>query len=300
MKVIILTNNQQYFGALISKYSFIQNSSLNERNIEILNINESYPSLAECDGETYYRNGVLKNFDINDLQSFTISRFFVPEHCNYKGKILAVDPDIFCVNNYLNYLSNIFSDHNSNFQILAKKGKNLNEWESSAMVMNCDLLKDFNSKDIISRLFKKKNLDYNDLMKLKMPELKILQLDEAMNSFDKLNSQTLLLHNTNRITQPWKEGLPINFIYHNQNIKSHIKFSIKKILKLNKFKRHPDKNQIYFFLYLVCCALKENFIDTATIENEIQKKNVRQDLLKLILKFDYIKNSSWQFEEVKK
>ena len=41
--------------------------------------------------------------------------------------------------------------------------------------------------------------------------LKIKNIDKKYNSHDNINSDTVLLHTTNRLTQPWKEGLKINF-----------------------------------------------------------------------------------------
>src|SRR3546814_3326785 len=43
------------------------------------------------------------------------------------------------------------------------------------------------------------------------PEDAIGPLEEAWNAFDALGPDTKLLHNTGRLSQPWKTGLPIDF-----------------------------------------------------------------------------------------
>ena len=40
---------------------------------------------------------------------------------------------------------------------------------------------------------------------------KIGKLDHCLNVWDNINEKTTLLHTTNRLTQPWKEGLDIDF-----------------------------------------------------------------------------------------
>ena len=44
------------------------------------------------------RKGKIKTFK-DDLQSFTLLRFYGPEFIDYKGKILVIDPDVFAIKN---------------------------------------------------------------------------------------------------------------------------------------------------------------------------------------------------------
>lgn len=280
LKTVILTNKYQKFGAKISKYSFILNSFFDSSNIDILSVEENFTILKNYFGRSYIRNGKSVIFKENDLQSFTITRFFVPEYFNYNGYVLAIDPDIFCVRDINKFLIEFFENVSDNFDIAARPSiKNDGNWETSCMILNCNNLKRFSSDKILTSLFDTKEEDYSNLMKLNFRDLRIKPLPEKMNSFDKFRNNTLLLHNTNRLTQPWKEGLDTNFEYYNLILKDKIKLNIKKIFKLNKFKKHPDKNQIDIFFYLVYEAFKAKHVSSKDIIKEIENKNIRKDLL---------------------
>ena len=81
---------------------------------------------------------------------------------------------------------------------------------SEMMLLNAKKV-NWNFKSLIEKLFNLE-LDYSDLMNLSFNEnLKIKNIDKKYNSHDNINSDTVLLHTTNRLTQPWKEGLKINF-----------------------------------------------------------------------------------------
>jgi hypothetical protein len=55
-------------------------------------------------------------------------------------------------------------------------------------------------------------LDYEDWIILaNEPRENIGFLESEWNDFDRLTPRTKMLHNTRRITQPWKTGLPIDF-----------------------------------------------------------------------------------------
>ena len=55
-------------------------------------------------------------------------------------------------------------------------------------------------------------IDYSELINLEFIDKNSIGLiDENFNSHDEITDQTILLHATNRITQPWKTGLDIDF-----------------------------------------------------------------------------------------
>ena len=89
-------------------------------------------------------------------------------------------------------------------------------------------------------------MDYNSAITLScFNHIHIGELPEEMNSYDKLNERTILLHNTGRATQPWKSGLEIDYINH--KVPKH-KRIINKILGRKQFYiNHPDKNQIGYY-----------------------------------------------------
>ena len=75
-----------------------------------------------------------------------------------------------------------------------------------------------------------------------------------------------MLHTTNRLTQPWKEGLKIDFERHNFSYSLYLKNLIKKylnkdydtsLLALN-YQKHPDTKVINTVKNLFLEAKKEN------------------------------------------
>ena len=98
------------------------------------------------------------------------------------------------------------------------------------MLVDCSQIR-WNFKKILSDLFSLK-VDYKDLMDLSFDKsLKIKELSKSYNSHDIINHDTILLHTTNRITQPWKEGLNIDFERHtSQKYKFKQFINIKGIL----------------------------------------------------------------------
>ena len=81
---------------------------------------------------------------------------------------------------------------------------------SEMMVINSNKIS-WKFENIINDLFNFK-VDYSQLMKLNFDNsLKILQIEKKYNTHDILDKNTVLLHTTNRITQPWKIGLDIDF-----------------------------------------------------------------------------------------
>ena len=77
-----------------------------------------------------------------------------------------------------------------------------------------------------------------------------------------------MLHTTNRLTQPWKEGLKIDFERHNFSYSLYLKILIKKylnkdydtsLLALN-YQKHPDTKVINTVKNLFLEAKKEKFI----------------------------------------
>ena len=78
MKIYIQTNSRQYLASKVSAYSFFrfgyQPILMNLDDIGIL---------RSIIGRKYLRNGKLTKYK-NDLQSFTLLRFYAPELNNYK------------------------------------------------------------------------------------------------------------------------------------------------------------------------------------------------------------------------
>ena len=105
--VFIHTNHKQLVGALVSSYSLKRNSRRPERfDVRIIH-SEDHAFLKAREGQTFLREGKMRVWRYDDLQSFTPLRFMAPELMGYQGQAVVVDPDVFAVGDITNSL---FSD----------------------------------------------------------------------------------------------------------------------------------------------------------------------------------------------
>ena len=102
---------------------------------------------------------------------------------------------------------------------------------------------------------------------------KIFELDINYNSHDIITKDTILLHTTRRITQPWKEGLDVDFERHhskkylfNQTLRKYLGFKYNKNLITNKYQRHPNEEVIIKFTELYNYALENILLIFVTLE----------------------------------
>tara|TARA_E500000178_G_scaffold351755_1_gene413586 strand:+ start:77 stop:916 length:840 start_codon:yes stop_codon:yes gene_type:complete len=268
MKIYIQTNNQQRLAAKIAKASFVKNG-FDINNIFFLDL-EKNDFLKSYLHKDYLRNGLITKYK-NDLQSFTLLRFFAPEMNAFKDKILVIDPDVFACKNP----NSIFSTLNSDDEICCTFYNNLPR--SEVMVIDASKVR-WDFKQIIKDLFDKK-IDYKNLMNLSFNKnIKIKQIDNIYNSHDKIDKNTILLHTTNRISQPWKEGLKIDFEKNFSLKNKMINFLKKKIgepynpeVLTEIYIRHPNETVINTIKTFYNFALQNNIINFTEINEAIKK-----------------------------
>ena len=282
MKVLIQSNKFQKIAAEVARYSFIKQGI---SDVEIINL-EEHDILVKNFGKKYLRNGKLITFDNNDLQSFTLLRF-IPTKLQINDFCLIVDPDIFAIKNPMSEMNKIL-DTKTDIYCTKINGK----LRTEVMILN---LKNniWHFDSLIDDLFSKR-IDYSDLINLKfINDKKIKIIDNKFNDHDKINENTILLHTSNRLTQPWKEGLEINFKNHYSKlyvIKNYIRFIIgkkydEKIIS-NKFLRHPDEKIIKIVKNLFEEAYKNNFININKIKSALFNKSISQKFFNS-LEIDY-------------
>lgn len=276
MKIYIQTNNQQRLAAKIAKASFIE-KGFNKNNIFFLDLEEN-KFLKSYLNSSYIRNGILTKYN-NDLQSFTLLRFFAPEMNKYKDKILVIDPDVFACKNPESIFNNLHDDD----EICCTFYNNCAR--SEVMLINANKVR-WNFKNIIKNLFDRK-IDYNDLINLNFEKRKKKEINKIYNSHDFLNDETVLLHTSRRITQPWKEGLKIDFDKKHYPLLTKYKNFIKKLLGLNYNKsitekfyiKHPSPNVIRKVRSCYEYALKNNIINLNEVNQEIIKGHVSEKFI---------------------
>ena len=274
MKVFIQSNSFQSIAAKVAKYSFERFGC----HAEIMSVEEN-KILKDKLNKKMLRNKKVVKYK-NDLQSFTLLRFFAPTLDNFNEKILVVDPDIFA----LKSPKDLFSEIDNNEHDIACTFYNGSP-RSEMMLLNAKKV-NWNFKSLIEKLFNLE-LDYSDLMNLSFNKnLKIKNIDRKYNSHDNINSDTVLLHTTNRLTQPWKEGLKINFekskfskyYKFKQHIKKLLKREYDKSVLYNFFQPHPDKKVISTVKNLFIEAKRNNYIKDHEIRIEIEKNNISNSI----------------------
>ncbi len=110
------------------------------------------------------------------------------------------------------------------------------------------------------------------------------------NDFDRLTPQTKLLHNTRRLTQPWKTGLPIDYTPA-EHYSLFPPFGWLMRLRrrlfgehglLGRYWRHPDPKQEQFFFGLVRECLNKGLIEEQLLREEMQQNHVRHDAFEVM------------------
>ena len=101
----------------------------------------------------------------------------------------------------------------------------------------------------------------------------IKPLEEKWNQFDAIDENTKLLHTTQRITQPWKAGLPVDFFKDpTKKPKPVLGFIprewIRRLLgrpSNSHYREHPDPKVKKFFFGHLKAAVAEGYITDETI-----------------------------------
>lgn len=274
MKIFICTNDNQSIGAKVSEQSILKRSNFTREDITILNESDC-PDLKNFFSLPYMRRGKMIDHEKNDMQSFTLLRFMIPQLMSYSGRALVIDPDIFLVRNGLESLRDLPMDDCS---IYARKGQKKGAWGSSVMLLNCQQLQHWKLSNFIDQMHLGL-LDYDDLINLKTEENKIRVLNNRWNEYDVIKEDTILLHTTEKITQPWRVGLKLN-----STIKPLLRIFPRAPIyrlfgkNLTLGREHPQKAVTRFFMNELSDCLKNGDILRHELDQAIQKNYLRKDI----------------------
>ena len=280
--VVIHTNEKQMLGALVSAHSFHRNSrSPDAFEIRIVNAKE-FPELQQP-GHSLKRGGHVRNWDPDDLQSFTPVRFAIPELLGFEGAALVTDPDVFAVGDAAELFSRDLQGKAIWCTPRPGYHKITDPLATSVMLLDCKKLKHWRLDDALKALWAHE-IDYLDWINLKLEDPGTIGLLEPeWNDFDRLTPRTKLLHNTRRRTQPWKTGLPIDFTFKERGI---FNFALPIVRKLApNYTRHPDQRQEAYFYALLGEALDAGSVTKDQVEKEIRLGHVRPDSKELIERY---------------
>lgn len=288
--VFIQTNHRQYIGALVSAYSLQRNSKhTNAFDVRILQ-QKDYPFFQAREGQKFLRDGGRRVWRNDDLQSFTLLRFLPPELMRYQGRAVVIDPDIFAVGDIYELLSRDMQG--TAVMCVARPGHN-NEpgyLASSVMLLDCAKLTDWQCEKQFNEMFAFTR-DYTTWMNLGLePRERIGLLEPEWNHFDVLNDKTKLLHNTKRLTQPWKTGLPKDYTVRDKERWTGFRTLVKQATRgvlgdtalSGHYKQHPDPRQEAFFFGLLRECLEQGIVTEEILRTEMRQNHLRHDTFELL------------------
>lgn len=255
--VFIHTNHRQYLGALVASHA-LQRSSGNADRFDVRIINHcDYPFFRRREGHEYLRDGKKAVWRNDDLQSFTPLRFMPPELMGYLGRAVVIDPDVFAVGDVWELLTRDLGGK----AILCRTHGGIKRavrgsFASSVMLLDCSRLSHWRTEQQFEELFTFRR-DYGKWIGLGYEDPDTIGTIEPMwNDFDRLTRTTRMLHNTRRRTQPWKSGLPVDFLPVERFPPfppfGWLMIARRKLIGdyalLGRYRRHPDPNQETLFL----------------------------------------------------
>ena len=289
--VFIQTNSRQRVGALVAAYALQRNSAQADQFAVRIMQHEDYPFLQAREGQLYLRDGCKRPWRNNDLQSFTPLRFLPPELLGYQGRALVIDPDVFAVTDVWELLSRDMQGKAILCRLYSGPRGLLDRClASSVMLLDCAQLTHWHCEQQFNEMFEFKR-DYADWICLKLePRATIGFFESEWNDFDRLSPETKMLHNTRRMTQPWKTGLPVDFT----PVERYSLFPpfgwLMRLRRrlfgdhglLGRYRRHPDPNQERLFFGLLRECLDKGIVTEELLREEMQHNHVRHDTFEVL------------------
>jgi len=277
--VFIQANDRQMLCARISAYSYTRNSRRPDGfDVKILHVRD-YPRLM-ASGQSFFRDGHIREWDPDDLQSFTPLRFAPPILMNFEGRALVTDPDCFGVGD----VAALFDLDMDGKAILAVPRPGHNESPeyiaTSVMLLDSAKLRHWQFDRQLEGLFAH-DFDYIDWIELKLEDRSTIGfLEPEWNSFDTLTSETKILHTTKRRTHPWKTGLPVDY-----TLRETGPFGFLRRLASRRYQAHPDRNQEALVYSLLAEMVDKELVTKEELVAEMASNHIRHDSLKLIERY---------------
>lgn len=289
--VFIHTNHKQMLGALVSRYSLQKNSANADKfDVKFIEVKD-HPIMATQEGKQYRRDGEMRPWYNDDLQSFTPLRFAPPQLMGYEGKAVVMDPDIFALGDIWELLSRDMEGAAILCRPKSGRKGRKGAWASSVMLLDCAKLGHWQFEENFQEMFEPVKRDYMDWVSLKLEDAAHIGiLENEWNDFDTLTENTKLLHNTKRKTQPWKTGLQIDYrpadTFQLFPPRHWIRRGRRALFGDYKFAgtyaAHPDPQQEKFFFGLVKEGLEDGAFTENMLRDEMKQGHLRPDALQLI------------------
>jgi hypothetical protein len=285
--VFIHTNEKQMIGALVSAHSMKRNSRAPDSFDTAIIRTEDYQWYQTYHDQSYLREGRQAKWDADDLQSFTTTRFMPPQLMAYQARSVVVDPDVFAVGDVAELLNRDMQGK----AVMARFRHGHKGYDhyiaTSVMLMDNAKLKHWNVEKDFAAMFRNER-DYEVWMRLGYEEPgSIGQLEDSWNDFDNLDSQTKMIHNTKRRTQPWKTGLPVDFT-NRRGLFGILPASwspkgwISRRKLPGSYWKHPDERQEQYFFALLRESVDAGVITKSLLEKHMSDNHVRHDAFEIM------------------
>lgn len=290
--VYVHTNAQQLIAAKVSMHSLRSRSPNSDKfDVQIIHL-EDFPALYARDGSAYLRGGNKAIYGIADLQSFTLTRFLPPQLMNFVGRALVVDPDVFAIGDVYELLTREMGKNAILCREISPADGRPPYYASSVMLLNCERLTHWKWDAQVEEMFALKR-DYRKWINLELEDPSTIGLiEKEWNDFDTLTPETKLLHNTSRITQPWKTGLPVDFTKDPPGAPSKSLSPKALVRRLRRplvarvsqstFEQHPDPSQEALFFGLLRESIEGGLLTEDDLKHAIERSHLRPDALELM------------------
>jgi hypothetical protein len=160
---------------------------------------------------------------------------------------------------------------------------------SSVMLLDCAKLRHWKLADDFDRLFTRER-EYKTWMNLGYEDKDTIGvLEPEWNDFDKLTDKTKMIHNTRRRTQPWKAGLPVDFVPAENNALNPLMLLSRLRRKLfgeyamlGQYKAHPDQRQEQLFFSLLKECVEKGVVSQELLKEHMRDNHVRHDAFEVL------------------
>ena len=263
-------------GARIAAFSFRRNSRTPDAfDVNIMNIRD-FPCLMER-GQSILRDGFVRAWDPDDLQSFTPLRFAPPSLMEFGGRAIVVDPDCFAVGDVVSLLSQDMGGKAIRAVWQQPTSGKEPRWASSVMLLDCAKLRHWDFDRVVAGMFEH-DFDYLRWNRLELEDQSTIgPVEPEWNSFDALGPQTRILHTTRRRTQPLKTGLPVDYTLHETK-----PFKFTQLIRRPRYSKHPDPNQEAFIYSLLAEMIENGLVTRSELRSEMAANHIRHDSLDLV------------------
>lgn len=274
--VFIQANDRQLLGAKISARSYKRGSARPDSfDVKIMLV-QDFPRLMQG-GQSILRAGHVRDWDPDDLQSFTPLRFAPPTLMNFQGRALVTDPDCFGVGDVADLLE--CNMGGKAIMAVARPGHNqqADYIATSVMLLDTEKLRHWQFDEVLDDLFGHR-FDYVDWIELKREDRSSIgALEPRWNDFDRLTDETGILHTTKRRTQPWKTGLPVDY-----TLRGRGPFDFIRRLASRRYQPHPDPKQEAFVYSVLADLVDDGSVTPEELKREMAANHIRHDSLELV------------------